>query len=64
MTKRLPSAPPANCSAKGPGEARETAKDTDHDKHREPPNTSEQGDNAKIKQNTTNKGFFRGRWIK
>ncbi len=61
MTKHLPLVPPANRSAKGPGEERETTKDSEHRKHLEPPNTSEQGDTANIKQNTTNKWFFRGR---
>jgi hypothetical protein len=44
MTKHMPEAPPANRSPKGPGD----------------PNTSEQGDTANIRQNTTNKGSFRG----
>jgi hypothetical protein len=30
----------------------------------EPQNTSEQGNTANIRQNTTNKGFFQGRRLK
>jgi hypothetical protein len=64
MTKHLPEAPPANRSDKGPGDFHEPARDTAHAKHSGELNTSEQGDTANIKQNTTNKGFFRGRRIK
>jgi hypothetical protein len=35
-----------------------------HENHPDDLNTSEQGDTANIKQNTTNKGFFRGRRMK
>ena len=52
----------ANRSKKGPGDHHEVASDTTHKKHPdEYCNTSEQGDTANIKQNTTNKGYFRGR---
>jgi hypothetical protein len=64
MTKHLPSIPPANRSSKGPGDQHEVSKDSDQEKHIEPPNASEQGETANIKQNTTNKGFFRGRRMK
>ena len=62
MTKHLPPVPPANRSSKGPGDQHEVGKDKE--KHLEPVNTSEQGETANIKQNTTNKGFFRGRRVK
>jgi len=62
MTKHLPPVPPANRSSKGPGDHHEVGKD--EEKHLEPVNTSEQGETANIKQNTTNKGFFRGRRVK
>jgi hypothetical protein len=64
MTKHMPSVPPANRSDKGPGDSPETARDETHEKKLEPQNTSEQGDTANIKQNTTNKGYFRGRRMK
>lgn len=64
MTKHLPPVPSANRSAKGSGEDRKPTKNAEDGKHLEPPNTSEQGDTANIKQNTTNKGFFRGRRMK
>jgi hypothetical protein len=63
MTKHMPAVPPANRSDKGPGDAPETARDETHEKLA-PQNTSEQGDTANIKQNTTNKGYFRGRRMK
>ena len=51
-------------SPKGPGGSDpKIAQDTSL-KHEEPRNTSEQGETANIKQNTTNEGFFRGRRIK
>jgi hypothetical protein len=59
----MPSVPPANRSPKGPGDQHEVDKDVDK-KHLEPPNAAEQGETANIKQNTTNKGFFRGRRVK
>jgi hypothetical protein len=61
MTKHLPQAPDANRSKKGPGDHHEVDSDTTHQKHPDDLNTSEQGDTANIKQNKTNKGFFRGR---
>jgi hypothetical protein len=64
MTKHMPAVPPANRSDKGPGDTPETSRDATHEKNAEPPNTSEQGDTANIKQNTTNKGYFRGRRMK
>jgi hypothetical protein len=64
MSKRMPAAPIANRSQKGPGDTHEVASDTTHDKHAAELNISEQGDTANIKQNTTNKGYFRGRRMK
>jgi hypothetical protein len=59
----MPPTPPANRSPRGPANSKPTPEQAD-EKRREPPNTSEQGDTANIKQNTTNKGFFRGRRVK
>ncbi len=64
MTKHLPEAPPANRSNKGPGDHSEAASDTSRSKDAGGLNAAEQGDTANIKQNTTNKGFFRGRRMK
>ncbi len=64
MSKHLPEAPVANRSKRGPGDRHEAASDTTHVKRPDELNTSEQGDTANIKQNTTNKGFFRGRRMK
>jgi hypothetical protein len=64
MTKHLPDAPVANRSPKGPGDVHEGASDTTPAKHPDSLNTAEQGDTANIKQNTTNKGYFRGRRTK
>jgi len=59
MTKRMPEAPEANRSDKGPGERHEAPSDTMPVKQPGDLHAAEQGDTA-IKQNTTNKGFFRG----
>jgi hypothetical protein len=64
MAKHLPEPPAANRSQKGPGDHHEVAGDATHAKHPDEVNVSEQGETANIKQNTTNKGFFRGRRIK
>ena len=64
MSKHMPEVPIANRSNKGPGDHREVVSDTTKAKHRDEPHTSEQGDTANIKQNTTNKGFFQGRRMK
>ena len=58
----MPPVPPANRSQKGPGDNSEISKDTA--KAHAEINTSEQGDTANIRQNTTNKGFFQGRRVK
>jgi hypothetical protein len=64
VSKHMPSVPPAKRSPNGPHEARETPKDDELGKHLQPPNISEQGSTANIKQNTTNAGAFRGRRVK
>ena len=61
MSKHMPEVPAANRSNKGPGDHHEVGSDTTHENHPDDLNTSEQGDTANIKQNTTNKGFFLGR---
>jgi hypothetical protein len=63
MGTHMPSIPPANRSSKGAKDAPVASKDTS-EKHPEPKNISEQGDTANIMQNTTNKGYFRGRKMK
>jgi hypothetical protein len=64
MTKRMPEAPEANRSHKGPGDRHEAASDTTPAQHPGDVHASEQGETANIKQNTTNKGFFAGRRMK
>ena len=64
MTKHMPEVPVANRSKKGSGDHHEIVSDTTHEKRPDDLNTSEQGDTANIKQNATNKGFFRGRRMK
>jgi len=69
MSSRMPPVPPANRSNKGSVSSRKsgkrngpqaaenrTVKQTEQ-RH----NAAEEGETANIKQNTTNKGFFRGR---
>ena len=69
MSSRMPPVPPANRSNKGSASSRKsgkrngpqaaenrTVKQTEQ-RH----NAAEEGETANIKQNTTNKGFFRGR---
>ena len=58
----LPPVPPAHRSHKGTGDNSEAAHDTS--KTHAEVNNLEQGDTANIKQNTTNKGFFKGRRVK
>jgi hypothetical protein len=60
----MPKTPVANRSPKGPGDHLEVGRDTTRERRPDDLNTSEQGDTANIKQNTTNKGFFRGRRMK
>ena len=60
MSSHMPPVPPANRS-KEPGSAFEGPKDTSATSPEKHHNAAEEGDTANIKQNTTNKGFFRGR---
>lgn len=64
MSKHMPEAPIANRSKKGTEDHNEVVSDTTHKKHPDELNISEQGDTANIKQNTTNKGYVRGRRLK
>jgi len=59
MSSHMPPMPPANRS-KEPGSDPKTSKDSikQDEKHH---NAAEEGDTSNIKQNKTNKGFFRGR---
>ena len=59
----MPPVPPANRSHKGTGDHSETAANGVSKTHADV-NPLEQGDTANIKQNTTNKGFFKGRRVK
>lgn len=54
----MPPVPPANRSQKGPGDKSDVSKDAAATPAEI--NAAEQGDTANIRQNTTNKGFFRG----
>src|ERR1700730_1285737 len=61
MTSKMPPVPPGNRSDKGTAN-RSSATSIDKSvKHEHHPNSAEEGETANIKQNTTNKGFFRGR---
>jgi hypothetical protein len=62
MTSRMPPVPRDNRSNKGPESRSNTTPSKDKSvKHENHPNAAEEGETANIKQNTTNKGFFRGR---
>jgi hypothetical protein len=63
MSGHMPPIPPGNRSNKGPKQNADNLRDTSH-KDSKNENTSEQGETANIKQNTTNKGFFQGRRVK
>jgi hypothetical protein len=60
MPSQMPPVPSANRRQKGRGSDPEVskAKPVKHEHHA---NSAEEGQTANIKQNTTNKGFFRGR---
>jgi hypothetical protein len=60
MSSRMPPVPPANRS-KEPGSILKTPKANSIKKDEKHHNSAEEGDTANIKQNKTNKGFFRGR---
>lgn len=61
MSSHMPPVPPANRSKRGGKTEREVSRDKKLVKHEHHANSAEEGDTANIKQNTTNKGFFRGR---
>jgi len=61
MSSRMPPIPPASRSKKGGKSERKVSTDEKLVKHEHHANSAEEGDTANIKQNTTNKGFFRGR---
>jgi hypothetical protein len=61
MSSHMPPVPPASRSKKGPKRNLRVSKDKKLVKHEHHPNAAEEGDTANIKQNTTNKGYFRGR---
>jgi hypothetical protein len=61
MSSHLPPVPPASRNKKGPKGDPQGAQDKKFVKHEHHPNAAEEGDTANIKQNTTNKGYFRGR---
>jgi hypothetical protein len=63
MTSHMPPVPPASRSNKGPKDTPDSLQDSAL-KHPTPQNIAEQGDTANIKQNTTNKGYFKGRRVK
>jgi hypothetical protein len=58
----MPPVPPGNRSNKGPSSRTKTEDTGDKSvKSEQRHNTAEEGETANIKQNTTNKGFYRGR---
>jgi len=61
-SSHMPPIPPANRTKKGPGSDPPASKDEplkQQPEHHH--NAAEEGETANIKQNSTNKGFFRGR---
>jgi hypothetical protein len=60
MSSRMPPIPPANRSKKGRRSDPQMLKEKPI-KHEHHANPAEEGETANVKQNTTNKGFFRGR---
>ena len=61
MSSHMPPVPPANRSKRGGKSGKEIPKEKLLVKHEHHANAAEEGDTANIKQNTTNKGYFRGR---
>ena len=61
VSSHMPPVPPANRSKKGRGSDPKMSKDTSVKQPEHHHNAAEEGETANIKQNTTNKGFFRGR---
>jgi hypothetical protein len=60
-SSHMPPIPPANRTKKGPGSDPAASKDEPLKQPEHHHNAAEEGETANIKQNTTNKGFFRGR---
>jgi hypothetical protein len=60
MSSHMPPVPPANRNQKGGRSDPKVSQDKSV-KHEHHANSAEEGETANIKQNTTNKGFFRGR---
>ena len=61
VSSHMPPVPPANRTKKGRGSDPKMSKDTSVKQPEHHHNAAEEGERANIKQNTTNKGFFRGR---
>ena len=61
MSSHMPPVPPANRNKRGGKSEKEVPKGKKLVKHEHHANAAEEGNTANIKQNTTNKGFFRGR---
>jgi hypothetical protein len=60
-SSHMPPIPPANRTKKAPGSDPAASKDEPLKQPEHHHNAAEEGETANIKQNTTNKGFFRGR---
>lgn len=61
MSTRRPPMSPASRSDKGPKNDQDMSKDKNLVKHEHHADAAEEGDTANIRQNTTNKGYFRSR---
>jgi hypothetical protein len=61
MPSKMPPVPPGNRSDKRTENRSTTTSKDKSVKHEHHHNAAEEGETANIKQNTTNKGFFRGR---
>jgi len=63
MSAKMPPVPPANRSKEnyGSDSGKKKVPNDKLVKHEHHANAAEKGETANIKQNTTNKGFFRGR---
>ena len=61
---KMPPVPPENQSHKGPESTHHKPEQAPDRKDHKHPNAGEQGETGNIKQNTTNKGYFRGRRTK
>ncbi|MBI5262200.1 MAG: hypothetical protein HY852_10340 [Bradyrhizobium sp.] len=61
MTGKIPPVPPANRSPKGSGDDKQSAADQTPRGQRRVKNPDQQGQQANIKQNTTNQGYQQDR---